>query len=204
MKKIHIVLAIIVIFGMMSCNKTGPMGPQGNTGRNGENGANGTDGTSPKVYYFDVPLSNFIYESYNESWNAYSYIADFTINITDLVMVFVKLSSDGNGDNYWQTLPYNEFLNNTDFYIQHSFGIMDIDDDTGNDNYIVGDVMFSLRASDGYSPYDDMSSDALLLYNVYIISGVEGKKAQLPSGVNPNNRNEVDKYVLSLKNKKVD
>ena len=81
-------------------------------------------------------------------------------------MVFVNLSSDGNGDNYWQALPYNEFVNNTDFYIQHSFGIMDIDDDTGNNNYLAGDVMFSLRASDGYAPYDNMNSDALLLYNV--------------------------------------
>jgi len=204
MQKVHILLAIIVVFGMFSCTKVGPMGPQGEPGQNGANGQNGEDGedgTSPAVYYFDVPLNNFQYESYNESWNSYYYIEGLTINITDLVMVFVNLSNDGNGDNYWQALSYNEFINNTDFYIQHSFGIMDIDDDTGNNNYLKGDIMFSLRASDGFAPYDDMSSDALLLYNVYVIKGVEGKKAQLPDGLNPNNREDVKKYVSNLKNK---
>ena len=193
MKRTFIVSLIIVASVMSSCTKEGPMGPRGADGRNG------TDGATPLVYYFDIPLSSFMYESYNEAWNTYSYINGYTISVTDLVMVFVKLSSDGNGDNYWQALPFNEFLYNTDFYIQHSFGIMDIDDDTGNNNYLKGDIMFSLRASDGYAPYDNMNSDeAMLLYNVYILSGTEGKKAKLPEGINPNNRNEIEQYFASL------
>ena len=39
-------------------------------------------------------------------------LEDVVINITDMVMVYVYLSSDGNGDNYWQSLPYNEYINN--------------------------------------------------------------------------------------------
>ena len=195
MKKTLIVSLILIVAGMSSCTKEGPMGPRGYDGRDG------ADGATPLVYYFDMPLSSFMYESYNEAWNTYSYINGYTITVTDLVMVFVKLSSDGGGDNYWQALPFNEFLYNTDFYIQHSFGIMDIDDDTGNNNYLKGDIMFSLRASDGYAPYDNMNSDeAMLLYNVYILQGTEGKKAELPVGINPNNREEIEQYVLSLQN----
>ena len=77
MKKYLIVLAIFVVAGMFSCTKIGPMGPQGEPGRNGFDGNDGEDGTMPVVYYFDVQLNNFIYESYNESWNAYSYLDDF-------------------------------------------------------------------------------------------------------------------------------
>lgn len=200
MKKLSFFLIAALVLTTIGCE--GPMGPQGPQGvqgvpgQNGINGVDGADGAIPNVYYFDIPLHNFIYESYNEAWNAYGYINGITIQITDLVLVYVNLSSDGNGDNYWQPLPYLEFFNNTGFFVQHSFGIMGIDDDTGNNNYLAGDLMFSLRASDGYAPYDDMSSDALLLYNVFIVQGQEGKKAVLPDNIDINDRDQVYQYLL--------
>ena len=197
MKKNLVVFIIMLAVGLSSC--TTAIGPTGPAGRDGIDGRDGTDGSTPLVYYFDIPLKNFIYEDYNESWNAYAYINNLTLINTDLVMIFVNLNSDGGaGDNYWQAMPYNEYFDNTGFYVQHSFGIMDIDDDSGNDNYLKGDIMFSLRASDGLAPYDDMNSEALLKYNVYVLFGEEGKKAQLPDYVDVNNRDEVKKYVESL------
>lgn len=199
MKKFGLFLSVVLLTSVFGCVKVGPMGPAGPQGIQGVPGQDGEDGAIPFVYYFDIPLQNFIYESYNETWNAYGYINDYIIQPTDLVFAYVKLSSDGNGDNYWQPLPYNEYFNNTGFYIQHSFGIMDIDDDTGNNNYLAGDLMFSLRASDGYAPYEDMSSDALLMYNVFIVTGMEGKKASLPTDLDVNDRDEMKKFVESLK-----
>lgn len=199
MKKYLVAFIAIILVGMVSCTQIGPTGPAGRDGIDGADGTDGTNGSTPLVYYFDIQLNDFIYESYNESWNAYAHINDFTIIMTDLVMVFVNLNSDGgDGDNYWQAMPYSEFITDS-IFIQHSFGIMDINDDSGNNNYLKGDIMFSLRASDGLAPYNDMNSTALLLYNVYIIEGQEGKKAQLPDYVDPNDRDQVKKYVEGLK-----
>lgn len=195
MEKKLIILIAVIITGIFSCGKVGPAGPEGPPGRDG------LDGATSYVYYFNVPLSDFVNESYNNSWNAYGYIDGVTIMLEDLVMVYVNLSSDGNGDNYWQALPYIEYIGTTDVFIQHSFGIMDIDDDSGNDYYQAGDIMFSLITSDGFPPYDDMNSDALLKYNVYILKGQEGKKAKLPKHVDLSKKSEVEKYFKSLKEK---
>ncbi len=195
MKKLSLLFALITIISFFVCE--GPMGPTGATGANGPQGIQGVPGASPNVYYFDIPLKNYIFESYNNSWNAYGWIDGVTIQITDLVFAYVKLSSDGLGENYWQPLPYCEFID-TNIFIQHSFGIMDIDDDTGNGYYLAGDIMFSLLASDAYPPYNNMNTDDILMYNVFIINGQEGKKAKLPDGINVNNRDEIKKYVESL------
>lgn len=168
----------------------------------GPNGLDGTDGTSPKVYYFDVPLNTFIFQSYNNSWQSFNYITDVTLTDYDLVMAFVNLSSDGNGDNYWQALPYIEYIDDsTDFYIEHGYGIMDIDDDSGNNNYLAGDIMFSLITNTGADPYTNMNSTALLKYNVYVIRGTQGKKAELPKSVDRKNKSEVEAYINELRTK---
>lgn len=187
---------------LTSCYKEGPAGPVGPSGQDGLNGTNGTDGTNgatPKVYYFDIPLNQFIPQSYNSSWQAYSYINNVTLSNNDLVMVFVNLTSDGYGDNYWQALPHNEYVDNSDFYIEHSFGIMGINDDSGNNYYLAGDIMFSLRTNTGVAPYTNMNSTALLLYNVYVIRGTQGKKAEFPNYVDRTKKSEVDAYINKLK-----
>lgn len=170
----------------------GPMGPSG------RDGLDGTDGASSKVYYFDVALKLFIPQSYNSSWQSFNFINDIPLNDNDLVMAFVNLSSDGNGDNYWQSMPFNEYVDNSGYYIEHSFGIMAIDDDSGNNNYFAGDIMFSLRTNTGVDPYTNMNSDALLLYNVYVIRGTQGKKAELPKSVDRTKKSEVEAYVKQL------
>ena len=168
----------------------------------GTDGKDGTDGTgeTPKVYYFDIKLNQFMLQGYNSSWVTYSFIKDVTITDMDLVMVFVNLSSDGGGDNYWQAMPHNEYVDNYDFFIEHSFGIMGMDDDTGNNNYLAGDIMFSLRTNTGDAPYNPMNSTSLLKYNVYIIKGTQGKSAKLPESVDKNNRFEVEEYCNKLTN----
>ena len=180
----------MISISLSSCYKEGPRGPIGPAGPAGKNGED-----SAKLYYFDVQLRDFKPSSYNSSWQAFSYIEGYTIKETDMVLAFVNLSSDGQGDNYWQALPYNEYVDNTDFFIQHAFGIMAIDDDTGNNDYLAGDIMFSLRTNTGVAPYTDMTSTAILSYNVYIIPGTYGKKAKLPDYVDRRNKNEVEAYI---------
>jgi len=188
-----ILVAISVIFS--SCYKEGPVGPSGPRGNDGKDGV---DGETSKVYYFDIELNKFKPQSYNSSWITYSYIDGVTITDNDMVIAFVNLSSDGNGDNYWQAMPYNEYVDNSDFFIQHSFGIMGMDDDTGNNEYLAGDIMFSLRTNTGVAPYNPMNTTALLRYNVYIIKGTQGKSAKLPEYIDKNSKSEVDAYCKSL------
>ncbi len=202
MKKITILLSILV--ALTSCYKEGPRGPMGPPGQNGANGKDGKDGEMPKLYYFDLHLYDFKPQAYNSSWVAYSYIQNYTIQETDLVTAFVYLSSDGNGDNYWQSLPFNEYVDNTDFYIEHSYGIMGMDDDTGNNDYLQGDIMFYLRTNTGVAPYTDMSSAALLKYNVYIIPGKLAKSVK--SSVDIHNKKALDEYLKTnkIKYKKIE
>ncbi len=191
MKKNLIVLLAVMITGMFSCKKEGPPGLDGQDGLNG---------SVPYVYYIDIPLNAFTREAYNGAWNTYATIGGLPIRDQDLAMVYVNLNSDGgDGDNYWQALPYIEYIGNTDVFIQHSFGIMDFNDDTGNNAYLEGDLMLSLTTSDGADPYDVMNSTALLKYNIFVIEGVEGKKATLPKHVDKNNISEVREYVKSIK-----
>jgi len=199
MKKNLLLILVTISIIFSSCYKEGPVGPSGPRGRDGNDG---NDATS-KVYYFDIELNQFKSQSYNNSWITYSYIDDVVITDLDMVMAFVNLSSDGYGDNYWQAMPYNEYVDNSDFYIQHSFGIMGIDDDTGNDDYLQGDIMFSLRTNTGVAPYNPMNSEALLKYNVYIVKGSQGKSAELPEYVDKNNRDEVAAYCKELANKEL-
>jgi len=199
MKKLYFILVLSVISLFSSCYKEGPRGPMGPAGPAGKDGED-----SAKLYYFDVKLKDFKPSSYNSSWQAFSFINGYTIKETDLVYAFVNLSSDGNGDNYWQALPYNEYVDNTDFFIQHSFGIMAIDDDTGNNDYLAGDIMFSLRTNTGVAPYTNMNSDAMLHYNVYIVPGTLSKKAVIPENVNPRNKEELEKYLGKIEKHKVE
>jgi len=201
--KNYIIILLLSLGVLTSCTKVGPTGPMGPSGRNGQDGSQGeagADGSIPKVYYFDITLDKFMYESYNEAWNTYAFMDNVTIETTDMVMAFVNLSTDGNGDNYWQAMPYNEYLDNTEFYIQHSFGVMGIDDDSGNGNYLTGDLILSLRASDGLAPYNDMSSTTgKLRYNIYVLKGEEGRKATLPENIDPKNQKEVVNYLSGIK-----
>jgi len=198
MKKNLLLILVVVSVIFSSCYKEGPVGPSGPRGNDGRDGTDGTSGETSKVYYFDIELNKFQSEGYNSSWITYSYIDNVTITDNDLVMAFVNLSSDGYGDNYWQAMPHNEYVDNSDFYIQHSFGIMGMDDDTGNGDYLAGDIMFSLRTNTGVAPYNPMNSTALLRYNVYIIKGTQGKSAKLPEYVDKNNRAEVEAYCKEL------
>lgn len=204
MKQLKLIIAILITINTLSCSKgdPGPQGPAGPPGINGQNGTNGADGSIPKIYYFDIPLKKFIHQNYNSSWNTYAFIKNYTIQETDLVIAYVNLSSDGNGDNYWQQLPYTEYLDNSNFSIQHSFGIMNINDDSGNNLYKNKDIMFALRTPAGQPPYTNMNSDALLKYNIYIIKGMKGKKAKIPENINTNNINELKKYINNITNKK--
>lgn len=202
MRKYLVLLLVVTGLILTSCYKEGapgPVGPQGENGLNGANGQNGQNGESPKVYYFDVQLKQFTSQGYNSSWITYSYVDGITITDNDLVMAYVNLSSDGNGDNYWQAMPHSEYVDNGDFFIQHSFGIMGINDDSGNNNYLAGNIMFSLRTNTGVAPYLNMNTTSLLKYNVYIIKGTIGKKAQIPTFVDVNNKIEVEAYVESLR-----
>lgn len=192
-KILLILVAASLIFS--SCYKEGPVGP---SGPRGADGRDGVDGQTSKVYYFDVKLKDFKAQGYNSSWVNYSYINGVTVTDLDMVLAYVNLSSDGNGDNYWQAMPHNEYVDNSEFFIEHSFGIMGIDDDTGNNNYLAGDFMFSLRTNTGVAPYNPMNSLALLRYNVYILKGTQGKSAKLPDYVNKNNKMEVEAYVKNL------
>ena len=191
--KLFLVLVAVSVI-LSSCYKEGPVGP---SGPRGADGRDGNDATA-KVYYFDIQLNQFKSQGYNNSWVTYSYINNVTITDNDLVMAFVNLSSDGNGDNYWQAMPFNEYVDNSDFYIEHAFGIMGMDDDTGNNDYLAGDIMFSLRTNTGVAPYNPMNSTALLKYNVYIVKGSQGKSAKLPEYVDKNNRAEVEAYCKKL------
>ena len=198
MKKNLLLILVVVSVIFSSCYKEGPVGPAGPRGSDGQNGADGRDGETSKVYYFDVELNKFKPQIYNSSWVTYSFINNIVITNKDMVMAYVNLSSDGNGDNYWQAMPHNEYVDNSDFFIEHSFGIMGMDDDTGNDEYLAGDIMFSLRTNTGVAPYNPMNTTALLRYNVYVLKGTQGKSAELPEYVDRNNKSEVEAYCKSL------
>ncbi len=167
------------------------MGPQGKPGYNGQDG---TDGASPKVYYFEMRLNQFSPQAYNNSWVTYGFVNTYTITDNDLVYAYAYLNSDGDaaGDNYWQALPFNEYLDNGQEFIEHSFGIMGIDN--GN-VYHKGDIMFWMRRSTGTAPYNPMNSAALINYKVIIVQGVEGKKAVIPESVNTKNIYELERYL---------
>jgi len=195
MKKNILLILVVVSVIFSSCYKEGPVGPAGPRGSNGQDGV---DSETSKVYYFDIELNKFKPQIYNSSWVTYSYIDGVTITDNDMVMAFVNLSSDGNGDNYWQAMPHNEYVDELDFFIQHSFGIMGIDDDSGNNEYFAGDIMFSLRTNTGVKPYIPMNTTALLRYNVYILKGTQGKSAKLPDYVDKNNKSEVEAYCKNL------
>ena len=191
MKKLTLLSVLIILISLTSCYQQGPMGPMGPQGQSGYNGQDGVDGSTPLVYYFDMQLNQYSPQAYNSSWVTYGFVNNYTITNNDLVYVYAYLSSDGAGDNYWQALPFNEYMDNSQIFLEHSFGIMDID----YGNYIKGDIMFSMRKSDSSAPYSNMNSTALLTYKVIIVKGMQGKKAEIPETVNTKNIYELEKYL---------
>ena len=200
MKKFTFISLLAVLALLMSCTQEGPQGPrgpQGNSGSNGQNGVDGQDGAgsieAPKVYYFDKQLKQFSPQSYNSSWISYGYIDVYTITDNDLVYAYALLNSDGDaaGDNYWQALPFNEFLDNGQEFVEHSFGVMDVE----TNDYLKGDLMFWMRRSTGAAPYSNMNSTAIITYKVIIVRGVEGKKAVIPENVNTKDIYELEAYL---------
>ena len=193
MKKITFISLLIVIVSFMSCTQEGPMGPRGPQGNSGTNGQDGVDGETPKVYYFNKQLNQFAPQSYNSSWVSYGYIDVYTITNNDLVYCYAYLNSDGDaaGDNYWQALPFNEYLDNGQEFVEHSFGIMDVD----FGDYLKGDLMFWMRRSTGAAPYENMNSTAVISYKVIVVKGVEGKKAVVPDSVNTKDIYELEAYL---------
>jgi len=194
MKKLTLLSILLLLISITSCYQQGPMGPMGPQGQSGQNGQDGIDGTTPKVYYFDMQLNQFAPQSYNSSWVTYGFIDGYTITDNDLVYAYAYLNSDGDpaGDNYWQSLPFNEYLDNGQEFIEHSFGIMNFDN--GN-VYLKGDIMFWMRRSTGAAPYNPMNSPAILTYKVIVVRGVQGKKAEIPETVNTKNIYELEKYL---------
>lgn len=191
MKKLTLLSVLIILISLTSCYQQGPMGPMGPQGQSGQNGHDGVDGETPKVYYFDMKLNQYSPQAYNSSWVTYGFVNSYTITNNDLVYTYAYLSSDGAGDNYWQALPFNEYMDNSHVFLEHSFGIMDID----YGNYIKGDIMFSMRKSDSSAPYSNMNSTAILTYKVIIVRGIQGKKAEIPETVNTKNIYELEKYL---------
>ncbi|MBN2668338.1 MAG: hypothetical protein JXR60_03830 [Bacteroidales bacterium] len=194
MKQIALLSLILVV--LSSCIKEGPMGPQGYPGEDGD------DASTPQLYYFDIPVANFnkelFYEDnnyfYNDAWVAYGYIQGVTITENDLVMVFMHQTTDGGPDNYFQALPYLDYVDGTENFTQYSYGIMD-------DN---GDLIFTIRTNDGRNPYVDMNATWSIEYNVYLVKGTESRKAEIPSDVNFKDETALKQYLGISERKKVE
>ena len=196
MKKIF---PIVLIFSLslFSCVKEGPRGPEGFPGQNGSDGA---DGSSPTLYYFDIPISNYSKERfvddqtqfYNDTWLAYGYIEGVTIQEQDLVMVYMHQTTDGGTDNYFQALPYLDYVDNSTDFVQYTYGVMD-------DN---GDLVFGIRRDDGSAPFDNNASWEIQ-YNVYIIKGSQNRNAEIPSSINLENEETLKEYLNITERKKV-
>jgi len=190
MKKFIFISLVVILTSLMSCTQEGPMGPRG---PQGNSGYNGQDGETPRVYYFEKQLKQFASQSYNSSWVSYGYIDVYTITDNDLVYAYAFLNSDGDaaGDNYWQALPFNEYLDNGQEFIEHSFGVMNVN----FGNYQKGDIMFWMRRSTGAAPYNPMNSTATITYKVIVVKGVQGKKAVIPETVNTKDIYELEAYL---------
>ena len=193
MKKLFPIFLVSIIF-LFSCTKEGPMGPQGFPGNDGK------DATGSKMYYFNMPISNFAKEKhyedqtqfYNDAWVAYGYIENVTIQETDMVMVYMHQTTDGGPDNYFQALPYTDYFDNSTDFNHYSYGIKDNN----------GDLVFSIRRNDGTDPFNDMNATFNIEYNVYIIAGTKNKSAEIPSSVNINNEEDLKVYLGISKAKK--
>lgn len=212
MKKSYIILlALALIF--TACSKEGPMGPPGYDGYDGADGRDGKDGkdgikgdngtgSSPQLYYFDMPVTDFnradyynnTNEYYNDAWLAYGFIQDVVILETDLVMVFMHQTTDGGPDNYFQALPYSDYFDNSDIFNHYSYGTMD-------DN---GDLIFSIRRSNGEAPFSDMNASFSIEYNIYIVKGTQNRKAEIPSHVNLEDEAALKEYLNITKREKVE
>lgn len=201
MKKSYIILLVLAVI-FTACSKEGPQGPMGYNGLDGRDGFDGQDATLPQLYYFDVPVTDFnkeLYqpnpnEFYNDAWLAYGFIQDVVIQETDLVMVFMHQTTDGGADNYFQALPYSDYFDNTDIFNHYSYGTMD-------DN---GDLVFSIRRSNGEAPFSDMNASFSIEYNVYIVKGTQNRKAEIPSHVNLENEAALKEYLNITKREKVE
>ena len=190
MKKIFILLSIVSIT-IFSCTKevTGPQGMPGD------------DGANPQLYFFDIPVNSFAKATYygnnnqfyNDAWLAYGAFDNFTLNEKDLVLVYMHQTTDGGPDNYFQALPYSDYFDNSEDFNHYSYGIMD-------DN---GDLIFSIRRNDGTDPFNDMSADFNIQYNVYVVKASNDRKVELPETVNINNEIEVKEYLHITEGKKV-
>jgi hypothetical protein len=197
MKNLIPILLVLAI-SFVSCTKEGPQGPQGVQGYPGNDGQ---DGTLPQLYYFDIPVNQYNKEVYyddnsvyyNDAWLAYGYIDGVVIQETDLVMVYMHQTTDGGPDNYFQALPYSDYTDNSEIFNHYSYGIMD-------DN---GDLVFSIRRSNGYAPFDDMNATWAIEYNVYIIKGTQNRKAEIPSYVNLESEEELKRHLGITERKKV-
>ncbi len=178
---------LIIVLTFSSCIKEGPRGPQGYPGEDGQ------DVSSAKLYYFDMPISNYAKERYyedntqyyNDAWVAYGYIDGLVIQETDMVMVYMHQTTDGGPDNYFQALPYNDYFDNSSDFNHYSYGIMDNN----------GDLFFSIRRNDGSAPFNNMNADFNIEYNVYIMHGTKNKKAEIPSYINIENENDLKEYL---------
>ncbi len=187
MKQIAFSILLGALFLLSSCSKEGPRGPQGLPGAKGE------PGSTPQLYYMDIPINQFkkelFYDDnsqfYNDSWLAYGYIENVTIQPNDLVMVFMHQTTDGGPDNYFQALPYTDYFDNSTDFNHYSYGVMD-------DN---GDLVFSIRRNDGTAPFNDMNATWTIQYNVYILKGQNGKKATIPSNINLSDEKAVKSYL---------
>ena len=197
MKKIFPIILIISI-SLFSCVKEGPRGPEGFPGESGNDGA---DGSIPTLYYFDIPVSNFSRERfindqtqfYNDTWSAYGFIEGVTIQEQDLVMVYMHQTTDGGSDNYYQALPYLDYVDNSTDFVQYTYGVMD-------DN---GDIVFGIRRNDGTAPFGNMNASWKIEYNVYIIKGTLSRNAEIPSTVNLEDEEALKEYLNITERKKV-
>jgi len=190
MKNIFILFSIVSI-SFLSCTKE-VEGPQGMPGE---------DGSNPKLYFFDIPVSSYekakYYEDnsqfYNDAWLAYGSFDGFALSEKDLVLVYMHQTTDGGPDNYFQALPYTDYFDNSEDFNHYSYGIMD-------DN---GDLIFSIRRNDGSDPFNDMSANFNIQYNVYVIKSATNRKAELPKTLNIENEQEVKAYLNISQGEKI-
>ena len=190
MKKIFILFSIVSVT-ILSCTKeiTGPQGMPGE------------DGSNPKLYFFDIPVSDFAKveyyndnsQFYNDAWLAYGSFNGFVLNEKDMALVYMHQTTDGGPDNYFQALPYTDYFDNSEDFNHYSYGIMD-------DN---GDLIFSIRRNDGTDPFNNMSADFKIQYNVYVVKSSGNKNVNLPKYINIENEQEVKDYLKITEGKKV-